>query len=479
MSKYFGTDGIRGKAEKFTSKFIQKVAMGIGEYAGTGRTAESGAERPLRVLVGGDTRESTEWILRDFEEALESIGVDHGNVGVLPTPGINFAFFEMGYDLAVDVTASHNPFTDNGIKVFERGATSGRKLSAVGVEIVENAIDKYEGLEVHGAELREDLHEDALERYVRHLSEYVKKIGPASDGERKAVDFSGLRIGVDCANGATSVVGGKVFEEFGAEVLVINDDSRYGKKINRECGSTHLESLKALVLDEGLDFGVAFDGDGDRCLMVDRAGEVVDGDQIIAVLVEYLGLPSAVVTVMANEGLSRWAKSRGIELVVTDVGDQNVALAMREKGILIGGEQSGHIILPGEPMGDGLLTALVMTKVVAEKKRALAEEAAEEGTAEMAAQGVLTELASVVTKMPQVLVNAEVSEGVKRAFSEGKMEGLVEECSKKLAERGWKLLIRASGTEPLIRVTIWGDELSEITEVAEEIAGEIKEFSDD
>lgn len=459
MSKYFGTDGIRGKAEMFTPEFVQKVAMGIGEYAGTGRTAESGAERPLRVLIGGDTRESTEGILREFEESLETIGVDHGNVGVLPTPGINYAFFEMGYDLAIDVTASHNPYLDNGVKIFERGAKQGRKLSAVGVEIVENAIDKYGGLDTYGVELAEDLHEDALERYLTHLKNYVLKIGPVESGERKEVDFSGLKIGMDCANGATSVVGAKVFRELGAEVEVINDDSAYGKKINDGCGSTHLESLQKLVVEQKLDFGVAFDGDGDRCLMVDGKGGVVDGDQMIAILVDYLGLPSAVVTVMANQGLMSWASKVGVELVVTDVGDQNVALAMRDRGILLGGEQSGHIILPGEPMGDGMLTALVMTKVVSESGKSLKE------------------LARVMKKMPQILVNAEVSEGIKKAFSDGKMSEMISKYDRDLADKGWKLLVRASGTEPLIRVTIWGDSLKEITEVANEIAGKITKFS--
>ncbi len=394
--------------------------------------------------------------MREFEEALESIGVDHGNVGVLPTPGINYAFFEMGYDLAIDVTASHNPYTDNGIKIFERGAKQGRKLSAVGVEIVENALDKYEGLDTYGVELAEDLHEDALERYLTHLKNYVVKVGPVEMGERKKVDFSGMRIGMDCANGATSVVGARVFRELGAKVSVINSDARYGRKINDGCGSTHLEELAELVRREGLDFGVAFDGDGDRCLMVDGEGETVDGDQMIAVLTEYLGLPSAVVTVMANQGLTKWAEAKGVELVVTDVGDQNVALAMRERGIVIGGEQSGHIILPGEAMGDGMLTALVMAKVVAESGESLAK------------------LAGVMEKMPQVLVNAEVGEEVKRAFSEGEMAELIGEYEEELGERGWKLLVRASRTEPLVRVTIRGDDEGEITAKAKEIAQKLK-----
>lgn len=470
MAKYFGTDGIRGKAAQFTPEFIQKVVMGLGRYAGTGVEAPSGAERPMRALVGGDTRESTEWILRDFEEALETIGVDHGNVGVLPTPAINYAFYEMGYDIAVDVTASHNPYTDNGIKIFERGPKGGVKLGKLGVDFVEEALAKGQALNVQTTELAEDLHEDALGRYLTHLENYVTMIGPASVEAREDLDFGGLKIGLDCANGATAVVAGKVFEKLGAEVVVINDDAHYGRKINNGCGSTDLAALRELVTSRGLDFGAAFDGDGDRCLMVDSRGEEVDGDQMLAVLAEYLELPAVAATVMANQGLMNWAEAAGVEVEVTDVGDQNVAAAMREKGILLGGEQSGHIILPGEAMGDGMLTALVMTKVVVERRRKLiASGEVVEG------RNLLGELAGVMSKMPQVLVNAPVAGEVKARFAAGEMAELVSGYEHELAERGWRLLVRASGTEDLIRVTIWGDDAAEIQRVAEEIAKKFEE----
>ena len=400
--KYFGTDGIRQKAEAFTPGFIQAITLGIVRYLGNARETEDGMERPVKVLLGGDTRESTEWILRYFEEALETVGIDHGNVGVLPTPAINYAFYEMGYDLAIDVTASHNPASDNGIKIFERGdaigglesvmpggvgfqgtgtTPSGKdlsarlkkypygiKLSQAGVNAIENALENETGFDVGVVEFAEYLHDDARNRYLDHLKQYLENIGPSVLPERKKPDFSALKIGLDCANGATSVTARAIFEYFGAQVEVIHDDPTYGEKINQNCGSTHLESLTQLVKEKNLDFGAAFDGDGDRCLMVDKDGTVIDGDDMVACIAGYLGLPKVAVTIMANKGLLNWSKNTGIALVMTDVGDQNVSAKMREEGILLGGEQSGHIILPGESMGDGVLTALVMTKIYNETR---------------------------------------------------------------------------------------------------------------
>ena len=341
--KYFGTDGIRGKAERFTSDFLSAIVKGLVDYAG----------EDIKVLIGGDTRESSEWILADLERALETFGIEYASVGVLSTPAINYCFYEMGFDFAIDVTASHNPYTDNGIKIFERGQSSGQKLSDSGCEIIEQSLDNIIKTELVSSTIREDLHFEALEIYKTHLKDYI--------GD---VDLSGLKIGLDCANGATSALNKVVFEEFGAKVNLIHSDENYGRKINKNCGSTHLESLQKLVKEKNLDLGIAFDGDGDRCLLIDSKGEIVDGDQIIAILTKFLGLNSAVVTVMANQGLINWAKKEKINLEITSVGDSNVALAMREKNIELGGEQSGHVILPGESTGDGMLTALLVCKAV-------------------------------------------------------------------------------------------------------------------
>jgi len=447
MGKYFGTDGIRGKAEMFSPEFIGKFAAGLITYAGDARPSTNG-ERPLRILLGGDTRESSEWILADLEKAFETLGIDHGNVGVLPTPAINYAFYEMGYDMAVDVTASHNPYTDNGLKVFERDAKAGHgvKLCADGVAQIEYTLEHGSELQTAGVELREDLHEDALDRYIEHLLNYIGK-----------VDLSGMKIGLDCANGATSVVAGRAFEKLGAAVMVINADAAYGTGINDGVGSTHPEKLQELVISEGLDFGAAFDGDGDRCMLVDAGGKIVDGDQTIALIADALNLPSIAVTVMANQGIFEWADGAGVKVEVTDVGDQNVFAAMTKKGIKIGGEQSGHVILPGEAMGDGMLTALMIAKIMAENRRSLSE------------------LAAVMPKYPQVNVTVPANAEQKDRLNDEDVQKLIKSYEGKLVANSGRLLVRPSGTEDVIRVTLWGKNAGEIEALAEELAEKLKE----
>ena len=435
--KYFGTDGIRQKAEKFTSEFLTKIVAGIVDYAGDN----------VKILLGGDTRESTEWILADLESACETFGVEYGNIGVLPTPAINYCFYEMGFDFAIDVTASHNPYVDNGIKILERGKTSGQKLSEKGCEIIEKAIDSEKTYALVSPTLREDLHEEAVNLYKEHLKTYL---GPA--------DFTNFKIGMDCANGATSVINKTVFEELGATVEVINADPNFGQKINNNCGSTHLEPLKELVITKKLDFGVAYDGDGDRCLMVNRNGEEVDGDEIIPILANYLKLDKIAITVMANQGILNWAKENHIETEITPVGDSNVARAMREKNIGIGGEQSGHVILPGEATGDGILTTLMVTKAITETNKSLEE------------------LASIITKYPQVIVNMPATPEQKESLKTSEeAKQLLLEYNKKLEPVSGRLLVRPSGTENLIRITMWGEDEKTITDLANELNNKLGE----
>lgn len=447
MGKYFGTDGIRGKAEMFTPEFLGKFAAGLIVYAGDARPSNNG-ERPLRILLGGDTRESGEWILADLEKAFESLGIDHGNVGVLPTPGINYAFYAMGYDMAVDVTASHNPYTDNGLKVFERDAKAGHgvKLCPEGVAQVEYTLEHGNELRTAGVELREDLHEDALDRYIQHLLDCV--------GE---ADLSGLKVGLDCANGATSVVAGKAFEKLGASVMVINADESYGTGINDGVGSTHPEKLQELVVANGLDFGAAFDGDGDRCMLVDAGGALVDGDQTIALIADALDLSGVAVTVMTNQGLFEWADGAGVKVEVTDVGDQNVFAAMTAKNIPIGGEQSGHVILPGEAMGDGMLTALTVARIMATTGKSLKE------------------LAAVMPQYPQINTTVSANSEQKTRLSDAEVQKVIEVFEKKLAADRGRLLVRPSGTEDVIRVTLWGKDKGEIETLANELAEKLKE----
>lgn len=436
--KYFGTDGLRGKAEKFNPDFLAALVRGIIDYTGDNK----------KVLIGGDTRESTEWILSDLEAALETFGIEYGNVGVLSTPAINYCFPKMGFDIAIDVTASHNPYTDNGIKIFERINDEGQKLCEKGCLVIERALAEKKAYNIVPSSIHESIHQDALDVYKVHLKNSL--------GE---VNFSNLRIGMDCANGATSALNKIVFEEFGAEVELINANEKYNTEINKDCGSTHLEQIQNLVRSLGLDFGVAFDGDGDRCLLVDDNGEIVDGDQIIAILANYLGLKSIAVSVMANQGLINWAKDNNITLEITPVGDSNVAAAMREKNIDLGGEQSGHIILPGEATGDGMLTALLVAKIVAETGKKLSQ------------------LAEIINKLPQVMINISATPDQKQALKEKtEIKTLLLDYGKKLEVDNGRLLVRPSGTEDLIRITMWGEDDKKINNLAEELKNKLEEL---
>ena len=437
--KYFGTDGIRQKSDKFTPEFLTSIIKGLVDYAGDN----------IKVLIGGDTRESTEWILADLEAALETFGIEYGNVGVLPTPAINYCFTKMGFDIAIDVTASHNPYTDNGIKIFEQNTAHGsQKLSEQGRSIIEKAIEENQKYPLVSPSIREDLHNEAIEIYKEHLKDYIGN-----------VDFSSLHFGLDCANGATSTIGKSIFEELGAKVELINADTSYNTTINHNCGSTHLESLCNLVKNQKLDFGIAFDGDGDRILMVDSNSETIDGDQIIAILTDYLDLDSMAITVMANQGLLNWAKNRKLNLEITPVGDSNVAAAMREKNIPIGGEQSGHIILPGEATGDGILTALLICKVLVSTNKKLAE------------------LASIITKFPQVILSFNATSAQKsKLTTSNAVKDILAQFEQKVKSTDGRLLVRPSGTEELIRITIWGNDKEKITTLANELKAKLGEI---
>ena len=429
MGKYFGTDGIRGKAETFTEEFLEKIVRGLDV-------------RGKRVFIAGDTRESTEVILKNLERSLKNNGAKEiGSAGVFPTPGINNVFYNLVYDYAIDVTASHNPYTDNGIKIFEYGENSGVKLGEDGRNRIEAELEnelpaEFESFEAETIVINETSR--AKDYYKKHLREYLKE-----------ADFSGLRIILDYANGATSVISGEVFEELGASVTVINNDRNFGRKINDKVGSTHIEGLQKQVHDGEFDLGAAFDGDGDRCMLVDEKGGVVDGDEILAILGKFFGLKALVGTVMANQGLLNWGKENGVEVLTTDVGDQNVAKEMRKKNIKLGGEQSGHIILPGEAMGDGMLTALVVAKVLAETKKPLSELAAE------------------MKKLPQVMMNVSATKAQKELL---KSSGEIKE----LINQG-RLLVRPSGTEELVRITLWGEDQEKIDELGKELAEKLTE----
>ncbi len=435
--KYFGTDGIRQPADKFRQDFIMSIIEGLVNYSSNN----------IKVFIAGDTRESTEWILADLETALETFGIEYSNAGILPTPAINYCFYEMGFDFAIDVTASHNPYTDNGIKIFERGEKSGQKLSQKGCEIIEKALNSQKPYTAITPSLRESIHEDALDLYKKHLLNYID-----------SCNFKGLKIGLDCANGATSVINKTLFEQLGAKVKLIHSDTKYNTKINQKCGSTHLKSLQTLVTKNHLNFGIAYDGDGDRCMLINEIGEEIDGDFILAILAEYLKLKTIATTVMVNQGLLNWTKKKGINVEVTAVGDANVKSAMDKKHIKLGGEQSGHIILPGEPTGDGILTSLMITKILSEESKTLGE------------------LTSNITKFPQVIVNLPATSEQKKALSsKTSAQKLLAEYSDKLSFASGRLLVRPSGTESLIRITMWGNDEKTITALANELKDKLGE----
>ncbi|KSW20672.1 phosphoglucosamine mutase [Cellulomonas sp. B6] len=444
MGRLFGTDGVRGLANRdVTAEVALDVSVAAAHVLGS-RGAFEG-HRP-RAVIGRDPRASGEFLSAAVAAGLASAGVDVDNVGVLPTPAVAYLTAARGVDLGVVLSASHNAMPDNGIKFL---ASGGHKLD----DEVEAAIEARLGEEWErpvGAavgRIRMDV-SLAGQQYVDHL---VATIG---------VRLEGLRIVVDCANGAASEVGPAALREAGADVVVINA-SPDGRNINEACGSTHPEQLQAAVVAAHADLGVAFDGDADRCLAVDANGVLVDGDQIMGVLAIALHergeLPhdTLVTTVMSNLGLRLAMRDAGIETVVTSVGDRYVLEAMRAGGYGLGGEQSGHIILAEHATtGDGLLTALQLAARVVETGRTLAE------------------LAAVVRRLPQTLVNVP---GVDRTRTDDVvLVEAVAAAEKTLGETG-RVLLRPSGTEPLVRVMVEAATQDEADETAHDLAAVVRE----
>ncbi len=444
MGRLFGTDGVRGLANRdVTAEVALDVSVAAAHVLGS--TGAFEGHRP-RAVVGRDPRASGEFLSAAVAAGLASAGVDVDNVGVLPTPAVAYLTAARGVDLGVVLSASHNPMPDNGIKFLARG---GHKLD----DDVEAAIearlgedwDRPTGADV--GRIRTDV-SVAGQQYVDHLV--------STTGTR----LEGLRIVVDCANGAASEVGPVALREAGADVVVINA-SPDGRNINEACGSTHPEQLQAAVVAAHADLGVALDGDADRCLAVDATGTLVDGDQIMGVLAVALhergGLThdTLVTTVMSNLGLRLAMRTAGIATVETGVGDRYVLEAMRAGGYALGGEQSGHIILAEHATtGDGLLTALHLASRVVESGRTLAD------------------LASIVQRLPQILVNVP---GVdRRRTDDDVLVEAVAAAEKSLGDTG-RVLLRPSGTEPLVRVMVEAATQSEADRVAHELADVVRE----
>ncbi|MGA1333709.1 MAG: phosphoglucosamine mutase [Candidatus Nanopelagicaceae bacterium] len=433
----FGTDGVRGVAGvdltadlAFNlSTAAASVLADLGEFAGHRPTA----------IVGQDSRASGQYLEEAICRGLSSAGIDVYRVGILPTPAISFLVKDRGADLGVMISASHNPASDNGIKFFDR---TGSKLA----DQIEGKIESVLGKTVESAngagKVIEDL--DAKESYIQNL---LKSL----DG-----NLSGLKVVVDCANGAASFVAPELLKRAGAEVIAISA-SPNGLNINDNCGSTHLENLIAAVKEERADIGIAHDGDADRVLAIDDKGSVIDGDFILGILAQDMQLPTKTVvgTVMTNLGLIKALEEKGIKFIATAVGDRYVLEEMLAGGHTLGGEQSGHIIMSKYAnTGDGLLTALqLISKLKKSGKSA-------------------SELASFMKRYPQVLINVS---GVAKEKLESNqvIAKAVNDVQQRLEDKG-RVLLRASGTEALIRVMIEAQELSLAQELASELATLVK-----
>jgi phosphoglucosamine mutase len=393
--RYFGTDGVRGVVGKdLTPELVERLGRAATLWAGGGA-----------VLVGRDTRASGRELERAFASGVASAGGHAVLAGVLPTPAVAL----LSLDLGAVISASHNPPEYNGVKLFDG---DGGKLSDAAEEKIEALLESPPSGEEEGGI---DNLEVVGSSYVRHVV------------ERFGGDLSGLKLAVDCANGAYSAIAPKAFEELGAEVVAIGDQPD-GSNINVGCGATDLRALQHTVVDEKCALGVAFDGDGDRMLAVDERGKAVDGDAILAVLAVDLGVDLVAVTQMANLGFHRLMAERSIRVVTTDVGDRYVLEALKREGGVLGGEQSGHIIyLEGHVTGDGLAAALLLCKAVTGR--------------------TLSEAAAVLERYPQCTTNVPVSQ---KELTET-LRAEVGRLNAELGEDG-RVLVRPSGTEPVVRV---------------------------
>ncbi len=439
MGRLFGTDGVRGLAN---GTITADLAVQLGEAAGRrlGGELRADGSKP-KAIIGRDTRISGEFLDCAIAAGLASAGVDVIRIGMVATPTVAFlAAHEPDIDLGVMISASHNPMPDNGIKFFAHG---GYKLE----DSVEDEIEALLGADWDrptGAavgEIREDF--DLADRaYMDHLVESV------------GVSLEGMKIAVDCANGGASHLGPDALRAAGAEVVAINA-SPDGRNINEDCGSTHPQQLQAMTVSAGAHFGVAYDGDADRCLAVDAAGNLVDGDQIMGILAldmakkGHLRDNTLVVTVMSNLGMLLAMKEAGVHTVQAGVGDRYVLEAMRAGGFSLGGEQSGHVIASEfATTGDGILTSLLLARVVKESGKTLAE------------------LAAGIPRLPQTLVN--VSGVDRRRVDHPEVQAAVILAEQQLGDKG-RVLLRPSGTEPLVRVMVEAP----TQQMADEVAGQL------
>lgn len=441
MGRLFGTDGARGIAN---TELTCELAMQIGRAAAVVLTRHT-SKKP-KILIGRDTRISSSMLEAALVAGLCSVGADAELIGVIPTPAVAYLVSKYEADAGIMISASHNPVEFNGIKLFS--ATGYKLKDEIEEEIEALILDHPEDIPLkEGVELgRVYRRRSAPYDYINHLKSTISG------------DLSGIRVAIDCANGSASTTAEKLFEDLGAEAVVFHAEPD-GTNINQNCGSTHIESLTEYVRLHDCHLGVAFDGDADRCLAVDANGNLVDGDQIIAIVADNMKKQGAlkrdtvVVTVMSNLGFFQFAERNEIHSAITKVGDRYVLEEMLKEGYNLGGEQSGHIIFTDyATTGDGQLSAVQLMHILKQSGKSLSE------------------LADVMERFPQVMVNIKVSNQKKGLLdADPEIQAAIQTAEEQLGKDG-RILVRASGTEPLIRVMAEGKEKAEIQALAEHIA---------
>ncbi len=446
MRKYFGTDGIRRIANtELSPELVYKVAK-AGAYVLSKHT-----DHAPTILIGRDTRISGTLIESAMVAGFLSYGANVKLLGVIPTPAVAYLTRKLNADASVVISASHNTYEFNGIKYF---SNKGMKIPDTLEEEIEEVMESGKLEELTAVNDKIGVSEYCLDL----IDEYVYFFRKNFDDDMEKLVSDDFIVGLDTANGATYKVAEKVFKSLGIKYKIINNNPD-GININKNCGSTHLEGLKKFVVENNLSMGVAYDGDGDRCLAVDENGNEIDGDKIMAIISSSLrkkgklAKDTIVATVMSNLGLNKYARDNGLELLQTKVGDRYVLEEMLKDGFNLGGEQSGHVILLDyNPTGDGILTSLMLIKSILEENKKASQ------------------MAQMVKLYPQVLVNAKVNSEKKYGFKDDKeIKNAIEKLEKEFAGNG-RVLIRPSGTEPLVRVMIEGEDQKYIQKKAEEIA---------
>lgn len=451
MRKYFGTDGIRRIANtELSPELVYKVAK-AGAYVLSKHT-----DKTPTILIGRDTRLSGTLIESAMVAGFLSYGANVKLLGVMPTPAVAYLTRKLQADASVVISASHNTFEFNGIKYF---SNKGMKIPDELEEEIEETMEsgKLEELtavkdKIGVSEVRSDLLDEYIYFFRKNFDDNIEKYNKP--------DF---RVAIDTANGATYKASELIFNLLGINHEIINNNPN-GININENCGSTHLESLKQYVVKNKMSLGIAYDGDGDRCLAVDENGEEIDGDKILAILSKYLkekgklSKDTIVATVMSNLGLNKYAEKNGLNLIQTKVGDRYVLEEMLKSGYNLGGEQSGHVILLDyNPTGDGILTSLMLIQAILESGKKASE------------------LGNIVQKYPQVLINAKVDSNKKYDYEKNsEIKTAIEKLEKEFSGNG-RVLIRPSGTEPLVRVMIEGKDIKIIEEKAKKLAKLIEE----